>query len=176
VRVLSDNNSRIATSSGLKRTIHLSEVLDKIDSTKVIYPGGVIANIRESKAKCETAKRVELFAEDKKDKYGILRTLFVAYSSKRRLLEIAESSSSVIEVRAFAKDKLGVDVGRHIVEDRLVLKRNIQHEAEEACDYRPKTPSIFVPLRWGERMSLNAGDKIIISNPIEEYSLPPPNV
>jgi len=35
------------------------------------------------------------------------------------------------------KDKSGVEVGRQIVEDRLVLKRNIQDEAEEACDYRP---------------------------------------
>jgi hypothetical protein len=37
-----------------------------------VYPNGVLVDIRESENSCETAQRVEFFAETKKKAYGIL--------------------------------------------------------------------------------------------------------
>jgi hypothetical protein len=123
--------------------------------------------------KCETAKRVELFAHARKMVYGILHTFFVAYSSETMLLQLAEASSNVVHVRTLSTETEGL---RKLVEDRLILRRTPSNIDQKPFTYRALAPSILVPVAWRERMHLMMGDKIVISRDAREYALPPPTV
>lgn len=166
-------------STRTKRTLYMSEIFSTLDSSKLIYPKGVVTKINDSKEESTTARRVELFATDEKDAYGILRTLFVASSSAMILLHIAEASNNVIHVRALgSRDASSYHKSsRQIIGDRLLLRKmNDGESAKEENSIRAETPNLIVPPRWRERMNLKPGDRLIVSNPIENYAVPPPNV
>lgn len=129
--------------------------------------------------KAEKIKRIELFAEEhSKESYGIIRQFFVAYSSERNLLQLAHASENVISVRAiqgssndrhfFAADK------RSVLENRMILKR--VEDTTEPEMYRQRIPALIVSQSWLEMMSLTPGDRIIISNPLENFMVPPPGL
>lgn len=129
----------------------------------------------ESKNSTEIAKRVEIFARARQKVFGILHTFSVAYSAEPKLLELAANSSNVVEVRTIAP--LGGST--HYLQDHLILKRFFEEgESQEKTTLPHYTmmPNILVSPLWRERMSLKNGDKVIISQPPEEYSIAPPTV
>jgi len=121
-------------------------------------------------------KRIEFFAKDGNDTYGILRSIFVAFSSEKSILRIADASNGVVQVRSVrSRNSKGSD-DSNSAQDRLILKRSSEIEQEDRPVLSMKTPTITVSPRWRERMKLKSGDCLIVSNPIEEYSVPPPNI
>src|SRR5487761_1729657 len=157
-----------------KRTVRMEYMLDSIDSQQLIYPNGVFGALRETDEEQKPLRRIELFAEEqRKETYGIIRSLFVAYSSEHSLLELAQVSNNVISVRAFLGSGQGTQDPR-MIEDRLILKR--RDSESESAPYRARVPSLFVSSRWLDRMNLEKGDRIIVSNPLENYVVPPPNM
>jgi len=154
-----------------------------LDSNKIIYPRGIVSKLKESEHDSPPVKRIEVFASDEKDTYGILRTLFVAYSSEKRLLDIAHFSNGVIHVRSMNKAGSATqDSCRQICEDKLLLKRLEEEVQEYSRDLqglpfkRVRAPDLLVTPRWRERMNLELGARLIVSNPIESYEVPPPNL
>jgi hypothetical protein len=149
-----------------------------------------VSKIKESKEDSPLVRRVEVFADKKEDKYGILRTLFVAYSSETSLLRIAAASDGVIQVRSvsnsgFLGGSSSPRGGAAILEDKLLLKRSHEDQEKKEVDSerstRPtffsiKAPDLIVSPRWREKMNLEPGDRLLVSNPIENYEVPPPNV
>jgi hypothetical protein len=136
-------------------------------------PKGVLANVLPSSEHSETTSRVELFARDHEKIFGILRILFVAYAFEGSLLHMADLSGNVVQVRTLGSH----DGSPCILQDLLVLKRGDQQEQNrKELSYYVITPSVFVPALWGERMKLKAGDKIVVSRPVGEFTLPPPTV
>jgi hypothetical protein len=165
----------------LKRTFRLPSVLPRIDTDKVLFPHGVLSVIKESKEPEDKVKRIEIFAEDSGDStYGILRNMFVAFSSERKLLDLAHASDNVIEVRTLQPDAhRGSSQTGKIIGDKLVLKRTEQ----EAVDTKnamascfSKAPNLLVPSAWLEKVDLDRGAQIMVSNPIERYMVPPPTL
>lgn len=158
-----------------KRTVRMSGVLPALDTARVIYPRGIFGTIQESKDDGPMVKRIELFANSKKDTYGIIRKLSVAYSSAKELLQIAAASNNVVHVRALPSSKDRRMNNRvRMLEDRLVLKRS--EIEEQAHELRAKPPNITVSPSWRERMRLSLGDSLLVSNTIENYAVPPPNL
>jgi hypothetical protein len=139
----------------------------------MIFPRGIVSTVTESEDDLPPVKRIELFAKDEKDTYGILRTLFVAISSEKSILQMASASDGIIQVRTLPET---VDSGKKIFEDKLLIKRPQAVEQSLDQGIRMKTPNIVVSARWRERMDLNSRDRIILSNPIEEYAVPPPSL
>ena len=169
----------------LKRTLHLDRMIRQIDSSRILYPRGVLSMITPISDSGQTVKRVEFFAREKEDIYGIIRSFHVAYSSERALLELAEASSSVISVRSIESEtfKNNTDPSRKTIEDRLVLRRaeDKQTDKEDKSQssmltLRPKTPDLSVPPIWLEKMDLKPGARVFVSNPMENYAVPPPNL
>lgn len=159
-----------------KRTLRVPDLLDEITDQKSIYPRGILGSLKESNFDSKV-DRIQLFAqrqEEKENHYGILKRLFVAFSSESNLLKLAGASSNVIEVHGLPKEKRN---GRTIAESKLVLKRSeVEEERAEGIVsfYRELTPSLFVSSHWLDLMNLNSGDRVIISNPRENYEIPPP--
>lgn len=134
---------------------------------------GILVKVRPSKDNGETARRVELFAKVSEKVFGILHTFFIAYSSEKLLLEMAETSSDVVQVRTINSN----DTSAGIVQDHLILKRiclGSELKTDNAFDYHASVPDVIVPAVWGERMKLKTGDKVVIYRPTGEYSMPPP--
>jgi len=121
-------------------------------------------------------KRIEFFAKDGNDTYGILRSIFVAFSSEKSILRIADALNGEVQSRSVrSRNSKGSD-DSNSAQDRLILKRSSEIEQEDRPVLSMKTPTITVSPRWRERMKLKSGDCLIVSNPIEEYSVPPPNI
>jgi hypothetical protein len=160
-----------------KHVLHLHDVLQKLDSQKRIFPNGLVGSLERSSDKAERIKRIELFAEKQsRESYGIIRQFFVAYSSEKSVLQLAQASENVISVRAL-QDSTRLGEGSQIrkqVDNRMILKR--AEEVVQADSYRPRIPNLIVSNHWLEIMQLEPGDRIIISNPIENYMVPPPGL
>ncbi len=178
---LARKSELIPTESAKKHVLHMHDVLRKFDSQKRIYPNGLVGSLKGTEEMAEKIKRIELFAEEhSKESYGIIRQFFVAYSSERNLLQLAHASENVICVRAMPSSPRerrilpGVDRRGMALENRMILKRSEQ--APEEPSYRPTIPNLIVSQHWLEMMELEAGDRIIISNPIEKYMVPPPGL
>jgi hypothetical protein len=136
-----------------------------------------LSRLKEGTDDIPPLKRIEFFAKSRKDTYGILRSIFVAFSSERSILQIAEASGGVVQVRSIRAGSLNVvEATGESSQDRLILKRSGEVEGTERPTLSIKAPIITVPPRWRERMGLETGDCLIISNPIEEYVVPPPNL
>ena len=159
--------------SNPKRTIQVPELVRNLDSNKMIFPRGIVSTIIESEDDLPPVKRIELFAKDEKDTYGILRTLFVATSSEKSILQMATASDGIIQVRTLPEKS---ESGKKILEDKLLVKRPQEIRPSLEQSVRIRTPNIVVSARWRERMDLHSRDRIILSNPIEEYAVPPPNL
>ena len=169
-----------------KHVLRIRDLISSYDPNRIIYPRGIVSSIRESKEDSPPVKRIELFARDDKDTFGVLRTLFIAYSNERKLLDMADASNGVIQVRSLRPIRAGSSndrAAREIVEDRLLLKRSeelppLQNSKAEVHGIftRFKEPHLVVSARWRERMNLETGDRLIVSNPLESYEVPPPNI
>jgi hypothetical protein len=150
--------------------------MKRVDSAKVLYPRGVLSRVKEGMDDVPPVKRIEFFAKDGNDTYGILRSIFVAFSSDKSILRMAETSNGVVQVRSVRSGNSKRSDDSNYTQDRLILKRSSEINQEDRPVLSMKTPSITVSPRWRERMKLETGDCIIVSNPIEEYSVPPPNI
>ncbi|MHB8567035.1 MAG: hypothetical protein ACYC7D_02545 [Nitrososphaerales archaeon] len=151
-----------------------------MDATRILYPRGLLTRIAEANEKGNIVKRIELFARKQKDTYGIIRSFHVAYSAERKLLAMAGASNNVICVRSLESSGwINRDARRkRFVEDRLVLKRaelRVEQEINPIL-LMPNTPEISVSALWLEKVKLGPGDRLLVSNPIENYSVLPPNV
>ena len=165
----------------LKRTYRLKNVVSQFDTGRTLFPQGILSRIGNVTRETLTVRRIEYFARKTGDSgnnetYGIIRDLHVAYSSERQLLEMADVSNGVVHVRSLESiSKPG---------DRLVLKRseNVRNDTprsemspeQQFASIRPKTPSLKVSSNWLDKMELGVGDRLIVSNPIEEFAVPPP--
>jgi hypothetical protein len=153
-----------------KRIVRMPDLLGETDTQRVMYPNGYLGSIKESGEEFSKVRRIEVFAEEQSEKYGIIREFFVAYCSERRLLDLANASNSVISVRVISSSR--TESRRKVISDELVLKRT--DATSESIPYRPKIPDLLVPASWMDRMDLESGDRIMISNPRENYLVPPP--
>jgi hypothetical protein len=152
-----------------------------VDSARLLFPKGVLAKISEGAEDVPPVKRIELFAKDGADTYGIIRSLFIGFSSERSILQIAEMTGGVVQVRAVRMSKgptndnsFGEKLG-----DTLLLKRSSSNDVadkSESTRFRFRIPSITISPRWKDRMRLSEGDCLLVSNPIQDYAVPPPNV
>lgn len=164
-----------------KRTFEFPSLLkSRIDSNKVLFPKGVLSKVREGSDDIPPVKRIELFAKDRGETYGIIRSMFVGFSSEKSILQIAEATRGVVQVRP-VRSSNGKSNEYGLTEktrDILILKRSpeVSPDTAHSVGFRVKIPSITVPPRWKDRMKLEDGDCLMISNPIEEYAVPPPNV
>ncbi|MDG6997677.1 MAG: hypothetical protein JRN15_01020 [Nitrososphaerota archaeon] len=155
-----------------KRVLRVRDFVHEADQERSIYPKGIVSAVEESASESERTDRIELFARKKEKKYGILKKFFVAFSSESRLIQLANASSNVIHVHSFKSD----NENRTIVEDKLVL-RQTQEKKEHNSEftlYKKFTPKLFVSQHWLDLMDLRAGDRVIVSNPRENYEVPPP--
>ena len=159
-----------------KRTLKIPKIVNRMDSDRVIYPRGLVSALKESDEASPPVKRVEIFAKDRRETYGILRVLNVAFSSERTLLDMAQVSDNVIQVRSVPGSSASATVegGRRIVEDRLVLKRIDSKPGP--ITYSARTPDLHVSGQWLENHDLQNGARIIVSNPLEKYLVPPPGL
>jgi hypothetical protein len=179
----SDSPAEVLPGPTVKRTITVKDVVS-LDPARLIYPRGIVSKVRESQQDCPPLKRIELFATtDDNDTYGVLRSIFVAFSAERRLLEVAQASNGVIRVTSINGGAGTASRGserQKIVGDTLILKRMEGEERQEEMPGLPfrrvRIPDLHVPARWREMMNLKPGDRLIVSNPIESYEVPPPNV
>jgi hypothetical protein len=167
-----------------KHIIRIKEILSKFDPQRVVYPNGLLGELEEDKSSdSKLVKRIELFAENKRSKetFGVIRNFFVGFSFERNLLDLANFSNNVVSVRAVSRTRDHRDP--KIVEDKLVLKRIETPNPTESDRFLPssiyrrqKVPSLIVSSRWLERMGFNNGDRIMVSNPVENYVTPPPEL
>jgi hypothetical protein len=159
-----------------KRILRVPGLLDEIDEDRAIYPNGILGSLKESDFNSPKTRRIELFAHRDKDeverKFGILRELFVAFSSEPKLLRLAGASSNVIEVHAIN----GKQTRNTIIQDKLILKlaEKERDEVSQSILYSEPTPDLFVSSHWLDNMKLDSGDRVVISNPREDYESPPP--
>jgi hypothetical protein len=164
------------TSTSGKRTVHLPDMAPNAEQGKMIYPRGIVSTVKEFTQDSKPVKRIELFAKKGEKTYGIIRTLSVAFTSARGLLQIAEASSNVVKINGLVSDQDYVSHGRSpLIEDKLVLKR-AEDIPEESEKFRLTAPALIVSPRWRERMHLSVGDRLIVSNPLETYAVPPPSL
>ena len=165
-----------------KRTFQIPNLLkNRFDSGKLIFPQGILSKVQEGAEDIGPVKRIELFARDRDDTYGIIRSLFVGFSSEKSILQIAEATGGVVQVRPIRSGGNGKPNDYGLTEktrDTLILKRSPDARPDDSprVGFRMKVPSITVPPRWKDRMKLEEGDCLMISNPIEEYAVPPPSV
>jgi hypothetical protein len=167
-----------------KHILRIRQILDRFDPQKVIYPNGLLGELKEDySSDSGTVKRIELFAENKRSKetFGVIRNLFVGFSFERDLLDLANFSNNVISVRAVSGSREHSET--KLVEDKLVLKRIESPSRPEEDRFSPssiyrrqKIPSLIVSSRWLEKMGFSKGDRIIVSNPVENYVTPPPEL
>ena len=165
-------DSRFSTTEGIsnKRILRIPDFLNEIRLDNKTYPKGILGSLKETDFDPGRVERIELIAKERKRSYGILKRLFVAFSSESNLLKLAGASSNVIEVHGL-RDKQK----RTLMESKLVLKR-----ADEGMDetmvssYRERTPDLLVSPHWLDLMNLSSGDRVIVSNPREVYEIPPP--
>ncbi len=170
-----DNSSSLPK----KRTLRVPDFLNEIAGDKSVYPKGIVGSLKESGYDSVKVERIELFAHQEEEKgkyYGILKQLFVAFSSESNLLKLAGASSNVIEVHGLG-DK-SIENGKAIRQSTLVLRRSEEEDKEQKEGihtlYGEHTPNLFVSSHWLDLMSLSTGDRVIISNPRGEYEIPPP--
>jgi len=147
-----------------------------LDSAKLLFPKGILTKVKEGADDVPPVKRIELFARDGGDTYGIIRSLFVGFSTEKSILRIAETTGGVVQVRAMRATK-GKEATASGSTDLILLKRDsIALDQEGNPGFRIRVPSITISPRWKERMRLSEGDRLMISNPIQDYAVPPPNV
>ncbi len=165
-----------------KHILRIKNILGRSDSQKILYPNGLVSEIEEDDlSDPRPVKRIELFAKNERsnETFGIIRSFFVGFSFERRLLDLANFSDNVISVRAVRAPEY--KEGK-IVEDKLVLKRIESpdpHGVDRFSRYvfrRQKAPSLKVPSRWLDKTELRDGDRIIVSNTVENYVTPPPEL
>jgi hypothetical protein len=151
--------------------------LKSLDSARLLFPKGILTKVREGPDDVPQVKRIELFAKDGGDTYGIIRSLFVGFSAEKSLLQIAEASGGVVQVRAVRSSKGKKDVSSpEGTGDMLLLRRDSTPNQAENPGFRVRIPSITISPRWKDRMRLSEEDCLMISNPIQDYAVPPPNV
>jgi hypothetical protein len=191
--VETESNYSLTGQTSSKRIIRVPSFLRQVDVERKIYPKGIIVALKELSSFNPFRKisRVEWFADQRakikgnekvcsKKKFGILREFFPAYSSEPKLIEFASSSSSVIEVHAknINEKKLKEARSDGMFSDKLILK-----EAESPdqinpdiffTSYRERTSKLYVTSHWLDLAGLRSGDIVIVSNPREEYEMPPP--
>jgi hypothetical protein len=141
----------------------------------LLFPKGILTKVKEGADDVPPVKRIELFARDGGDTYGIIRSLFVGFSAEKSILRIAETTGGVVQVRTMraANGKENTASGST---DLLLLKRDSSAADQESSGFRMRIPSITISPRWKERMRLSEEDRLMISNPIQDYAVPPPNV
>ncbi len=177
VSTYSMRSSSLLEETRRKRTFEFPDLLKRVDSAKVIYPRGVLSRIKEGMDDIPPVKRIEFFAKDGNDTYGILRSIFIAFSSEKSILNIADASGGVVQVRSIrSRNSKRIDGSSDSAQDKLILKRSDEIDQGSRPVLSIKTPTITVSPRWRERMKLETGDCLIVSNPIEEYAVPPPNI
>ena len=143
----------------------------------MLFPKGILTKIKEGLDDIPPVKRIELFAKEGADTYGILRSIFVGFSSEQSVLQIAEATGGVVQVRAVrAFNGKTESATPEAAGDMLVLRRNSTEEPTARSGFRLRIPCVTIPPRWKERMKLTDGDCLLISNPIQDYAVPPPNV
>lgn len=144
----------------LKKIVYLRDLIPSPDAERIRFPGGVVCEVLPN-SKAEKAKRVETILSNEKS--GILKEMYVAYASNSTLLDIARRSDYVVEVRSIDWKK------RHEAEaysqDMLVLKRFVGDEGYVGN-------RILAPSVWMEKMGVDAGDHIIVSNPLSRFRIP----
>jgi hypothetical protein len=169
-----------------KHILRMKCLLEKFDSQKKLYPNGLLSELEldDSNSDSRPLKRIELFAKNERsnETFGVIRSFFVGFSFERGLLELANFSNNVISVRAVSTSQ---DHRKcKVIEDKLVLKRIENRDSEKGYSLssselllrRNKVPSLIVSSRWMDRMELSSGDRIIVSNPVESYMTPPPEL
>ncbi|MCL5067190.1 MAG: hypothetical protein M1368_02400, partial [Thaumarchaeota archaeon] len=98
-------------------------------------------------------ERIEVFANEEQDKkrYGIVKEMFVAFSSESKLLKLADTSSNVIEVHGLRQEKSRGN-SNAVIGSRLVLKRSedekIGPNEDMLAFYKEHTPNLFVCSHW----------------------------
>ncbi len=153
-------------SAPLKRTLRLRELLPELDVEKLLFPGGVICEV-SSRPGAELASRVELLTdENSPEKVGVLRQLFVGYASHPILLDVARRSNYVVEVRTVDWERSHPAEG--YMKDLLVVKRALKGTSSDS------EGEVEAPSMWLERIGLSAGDKVIVSNPFQNFATPAP--
>jgi len=167
--------------SGNKHTLSVPHLLGPtMGSSKLLFPRGIFSKINDGDVDTLQIKRIELFAKKGEDKYGIIRSLFVGFSSEKSILRIAEATSGVVQVTAVrsAGDSKKSSSAVQQKSDTLIVKRSLtspKDANQQQNSLRLKIPSITVPNRWKDRMNLSEGDCLVISNPIADFQVPPPN-
>jgi hypothetical protein len=168
-----------------KHVLRLANMLTKNDPQRRLYPNGLLTELEQDDDfgyDFRPVKRIELFATDRRTQatYGVIRNLFVGFSFERSLLDLANFSDNVISVRAVKNSSGDSGSEPKVIEDKLVLRRLAAKpdykSASENIFRRPKTPSLFVSSRWLDKMKLCGGDKIMVSNPVENYVAAPPQL
>lgn len=164
----------------LKRTILFHNVSSNIDPGRVLYPKGLLSRVARRFVEKDTmVNRVELLARKQKETYGVIRSFHVAYSTENQLLGMAEASNNVISVRTLESSLSEDGKAYGIIEDRLVLRRGETDTSEERqvqVFTRQATPELMVSKIWLEKMKLGPESRVLVSNPIENYTILPPNV
>jgi hypothetical protein len=184
---IGSNRATILLSRNLlaqKHILRIREIMGRYDPQKVIYPNGLVTELEEdSSSDPKPVKRIELFAKNKRSHeiFGVIRNFFVGFSSERDLLDLANFSNNVISIRAVGSSFERSE--NKIVEDKLVLKRIDSPKVKQGDSFsytqvfrRQKVPSLIVSSRWLDRMGFNSGDRIMVSNPVENYVTPPPDL
>ncbi len=161
-----------------KRTLRVPDLLNEIPEERAVYPRGIVGSLKETNFDSVRVGRIELFSRKKDERgkyYGILKQLFVAFSSESKILKLAGTSSNVIEVHGLRDEDKKNKKG--LVESKLVLKRSKEEKKDDVFSlYGEKTPKLLVSAHWLDLMNLSSGDRVIISNPRENYEIPPPIV
>jgi hypothetical protein len=168
-----------------KHVLRLANMLARNDPQRRLYPNGLLTELEEDddfSYDFRPVKRIELFATDRRTQatYGVIRNLFVGFSFERSLLDLANFSDNVISVRAVKNASRDFGSEPKLIEDKLVLRRLAAKpdykSTSESIFRRPKAPSLFVSPHWLDKMKLSGGDKIMVSNPVENYVAAPPQM
>lgn len=128
---------------------------------------GVVCRVK-TQDEVQVARRIEVLAEGAAERIGLLRKLFVGFSSQPEVLDVARRSNYVVEVRSLDWNQ------KHIAEqykqDVVVLKRAI-----DQFGHLRAREGVWVPSIWMEKVGLSTGDRVIVSNPLRNYLLPSPS-
>ncbi|MHB1909459.1 MAG: hypothetical protein ACYCQJ_11410 [Nitrososphaerales archaeon] len=165
-----------------KHTLRMASIFSQTDSQARLYPSGLVSLLEEdSNSDLKQVRRIELVGKNRRSNeiYGVLRNIFVAFSSERGLLDLANYSDNIVSVRAVS----GNEKSPSIIEDKLVIKR-IEKNPEGQKQPNPfasvlrtiPARSIKVSSHWLDRMNLSSGDRVIVSNPVENFVRPPPEL
>lgn len=139
-------------------------MISQLDTQKILFPGGVVCEVAVQ-SKEEKVKRIELISRERMG-LGVLKELYVTYASHPALLELSRRSNNVVEVRSIKWSK------KHSAEayskDLVIVKRL---HGQEEIGIR-----LLGAEKWIDHIRLEAGDKVILSNPLSDYLLPPPSI